>query len=132
MPVPHVDSPFLVGIDLGTTNCACAFVDLRQAGAQVELFQIPQLTHPFIVAPQPMLPSFLYFGDAHEIENASDQICIAHPEWEWADLDRGRLVWAEAGVLYAAAISPDGLEPRKELYDFTPMRFEALVAPYGP
>jgi hypothetical protein len=65
------DPPFLVGIDLGTTNCACAFVDLRLTNPQVELFRIPQLTHPFIVAPQPMLPSFLYFGDAQELENGS-------------------------------------------------------------
>jgi len=37
----------------------------------VEVFQIPQLTDRFVVAPQPVLPSFLYFGDAHEIESGA-------------------------------------------------------------
>ncbi len=31
MSPPTADSPFLIGIDLGTTNSACAFVDTRQA-----------------------------------------------------------------------------------------------------
>ena len=71
MALPGADPPFLIGIDLGTTNSACACVDTRRADARVELFEIPQLVEPFVVAPRPVLPSFLYFGDAHEIENGS-------------------------------------------------------------
>jgi hypothetical protein len=64
-------TPYLVGIDLGTTNSACAFVDTRLRGGRVELFQIPQLIEPFVVAPRPLLPSFLYFGQPHEIEGGA-------------------------------------------------------------
>jgi actin-like ATPase involved in cell morphogenesis len=62
------DSAFLVGIDLGTTNCAVAFVDTRTRRPEVELFPIAQLVEPSVVAPRPLLPSFLYFAEPHEIE----------------------------------------------------------------
>ncbi len=61
-------SAFLVAIDLGTTNCAVAFVDTRARRPRLTLFPIPQLTESSIVATRALLPSFLYFGDAHEIE----------------------------------------------------------------
>ena len=64
------ESPFLVGIDLGTTNSAVAFVDTRRSG-RVQLFRIPQLTAPGRVEPYPALPSFLYFPDAHEVESGA-------------------------------------------------------------
>jgi len=56
------ESPFLVGIDLGTTNSAVAFVDTRRGG-RVQLFRVPQLTAPGLVEPYPVLPSFLFFPD---------------------------------------------------------------------
>jgi DNA-K related protein/Hsp70 protein len=64
-------SPFLVGIDLGTTNSAVAFVDSRRRGSGVQLFSIPQLTEPSLVEARPVLPSFLYFVEPHEIENGT-------------------------------------------------------------
>lgn len=60
-------SMFLIGIDLGTTNSAIAFVDTRRRDAAAEVFQVPQLTEPSVVEPRPVLPSFLYFGEPHEI-----------------------------------------------------------------
>ncbi len=64
-----MDSPFLVAIDLGTTNCAVAAVDTRARRPRVSLFPILQLTGPSLVAPRALLPSFLYFGEPHEIES---------------------------------------------------------------
>lgn len=64
------ESPFLVGIDLGTTNSAVAFVDTRRGG-RVQLFRVPQLTAPGLVEPYPVLPSFLFFPDAHELESGA-------------------------------------------------------------
>ena len=64
------ESPFLVGIDLGTTNSAVAFVDTRRGG-RVQLFRVPQLTAPGRVDPYPVLPSFLFFPDAHELESGA-------------------------------------------------------------
>jgi hypothetical protein len=61
-------SPFLIGIDLGTTNSAVAFVDTRGRSARVRVFPIPQLTEPSLVETRPVLPSFLYFVEPNEIE----------------------------------------------------------------
>ena len=60
-------TPFLIGIDLGTTNSAVAAVDTRRRNPRVELFRIPQLTAPGVVEPRPVLPSFLYFPEPDEI-----------------------------------------------------------------
>ncbi|MFB3855121.1 MAG: Hsp70 family protein [Vicinamibacterales bacterium] len=62
---------FLVGIDLGTTNSAVAYVDTRKRDARVEMFAIPQLVGPHEVAERVLLPSFLYFGEPQEIESGS-------------------------------------------------------------
>jgi hypothetical protein len=62
---------FSIGIDLGTTNSACAFVDHRRHDPRPELFEIPQLTESFVVKPQAVLPSFLYFGDEREVESGA-------------------------------------------------------------
>ncbi len=54
---------YVIGIDLGTTNCALAFAprggDAREQ-AKVALFEVPQLVNPGEVRDQPLLPSFLY------------------------------------------------------------------------
>jgi hypothetical protein len=57
-----VTSQFIVGIDLGTTNCALALRDGSASDDQVrtELLGIPQLVNPAEVAARPLLPSFLF------------------------------------------------------------------------
>ena len=70
-----------------------------------------------------------YF-DEHELWNARTETRIDLPEWEWADVDGGRLVWAAEGRLFSGQLSPDGLEDTAQLYDFNPLRFERLAAPY--
>ena len=53
---------FTVGIDLGTTNCAIACVDITDAevAAPIDVQPIPQLVDAGEVAPLTLLPSFLY------------------------------------------------------------------------
>jgi hypothetical protein len=70
-----------------------------------------------------------YF-DTHRLLRPESGQVIDCPGWDWADLDRKRLVWAERGVLYAAAIHGTGLGPVKALHDFNGMEFEAIPAPY--
>ncbi len=70
-------TPFLIGVDLGTTNSAVAAVDTRRRNPRVEVFRIPQLTAPGVVEPRPVLPSFLYFPEPDEIAGGG----IALP-WE--------------------------------------------------
>ena len=60
-------SPFLIGVDLGTTNSAVAAVDTQQRNPRVEVFRIPQLTAPGVVEPCAVLPSFLYFPEPDEL-----------------------------------------------------------------
>lgn len=61
---------YAVGIDLGTTHCVMAAVDLA-ASDRDETVQwivpIPQLTAPGAVEDRPMLPSFLYLPHADEL-----------------------------------------------------------------
>lgn len=57
---------YVVGIDLGTTHCAAAYVDLSVEGARPEVLPLPQLVAQGTLEPRPLLPSFLYF--AHESE----------------------------------------------------------------
>ncbi|MBX7221601.1 MAG: hsp70 family protein [Blastocatellia bacterium] len=65
-------SRFLIGIDLGTTNSALAYVDsrakFRRGVPVVHHFQIPQLVAEGEVSALPTLPSFLYFLDESETD----------------------------------------------------------------
>ncbi len=63
-------SRYIVGIDLGTTNCAVAYVDTRgreRPTAAIQAFAVPQLVAPGETAPRPMLPSCLYLPGGHEL-----------------------------------------------------------------
>ena len=63
-------SRYIVGIDLGTTNCAVAYVDTKgrdRPSADLRLFEVPQLVAPGETAPRPMLPSFLYLPGGVEL-----------------------------------------------------------------
>jgi hypothetical protein len=61
-----MSSRFVVGIDLGTTNSALAYVDTGANGVAVRTFAIPQVTAPGAVEERPLLPSFLYLPGAGE------------------------------------------------------------------
>src|SRR5262245_7873267 len=57
--VPH--SRYVVGIDLGTTNCALAYVDTSKGDeAPITVLPIPQVVAPGEVADRELLPSFIY------------------------------------------------------------------------
>jgi molecular chaperone DnaK (HSP70) len=63
-------SRYLIGIDLGTTNSALAYIDLKAAGKGTPVirpFGIPQLVAPGEVAERPLLPSFLYLPGPHDL-----------------------------------------------------------------
>ena len=58
-----MQSRYIVGIDLGTTNCAVAYADtFEQAddGPVIRLFRIPQVVAPGTVEQRQLLPSFSY------------------------------------------------------------------------
>jgi molecular chaperone DnaK (HSP70) len=53
-------SRYVVGIDLGTTNSAVAYVDTTVQDWQVRTFAVPQLVAPGVVEARETLPSFHY------------------------------------------------------------------------
>jgi hypothetical protein len=60
-------SRFVIGIDLGTTNSALAYVDTAAGkDARVTPFPIPQVVAPGDVEERPLLPSFLYLPGTGE------------------------------------------------------------------
>ncbi len=63
-------SRYLVGIDLGTTNCAVAYVDTTRS-LIVQHFPIPQLVNETTVTSQATLPSFLYLPGLHDLPAGS-------------------------------------------------------------
>ena len=56
---------YLVGIDLGTTNTAVAYVDTG-AGTALSLFELPQLVAAGEVSARQQLPSFVYLAGEHD------------------------------------------------------------------
>ncbi len=61
---------YLIGIDLGTTNTAVAYVDTRAADPRIKVFEVPQLVAPGEVAPRRQLPSFVYLAGEHDLASA--------------------------------------------------------------
>ncbi len=62
---------FVIGIDLGTTNSAVAYVDLRDEERTIRLFDIPQLVAAGEVEDRSMLPSFLYLPGEYDLSAGS-------------------------------------------------------------
>jgi len=60
------DPQFVIGIDLGTTNSAVAYANLRERPARVRVFGVPQLVAEGETAPRETLPSFLYLLSEEE------------------------------------------------------------------
>ncbi len=65
---------WVVGIDLGTTNCAVAAVDTAAAEPHVEHVAVPQVVGPGEVAARSTMPSFLLLPAAHEV--ATDAMAL--------------------------------------------------------
>jgi molecular chaperone DnaK (HSP70) len=70
MPSPR----YIVGVDLGTTNCVVAYVDTQTPDNEnppIQLFHIPQLVTPGNVEERDLLPSFLYLPASREFPAGS-------------------------------------------------------------
>ncbi|MFH0907352.1 MAG: Hsp70 family protein [bacterium] len=116
-------SSHIIGIDLGTTNCAVAAASLETGTAtSVVDFPIPQLQRPGEVASLPLLPSCLYVSGAHELQpgaatlpwgESPELIAGEFARWQGARVP-GRLVassksWlCHTGVDRSAPILPWG------------------------
>jgi molecular chaperone DnaK (HSP70) len=86
----EASSRFLIGIDLGTTNSAVAYVDTAEKPARgapppVRVFEVPQLVAEGETRALPSLPSFIYFTD--EAEDAAPGLRLP-----WEEQTDGALV----------------------------------------
>lgn len=70
------------------------------------------------------------YYDWHQLLREDKTVISDHPEWQWAEVDCKRLVWAQDGRLLEGIAHPRGLKWVKELHDFSAMKFEAIPAPY--
>jgi len=71
---------YVVGIDLGTTNSAVAFVDTTQKKWQVERFDVPQLITPGQIEHRESLPSFHYEPIEGEIDFSTVPADVVDPQ----------------------------------------------------
>ena len=102
------------------------------------VFERP-LTHGWtlrkLAIAQSGVPGKGVYHDEHELLHTASGRELARPAWEWADLDRDRVVWAEGGCLWAreltkaSATLDDPVERPRMLHDFAPMHFEAIPPP---
>ncbi len=127
---------YCIGIDLGTTNSAVAFVDTA-AGKAVEIFPVPQLVAEGTLAAQPTLPSFLYVAGEHDVApgalalpwDASHTFAVGTFARVQGTRVPGRLIssaksWlCHGGVDRSAAILPWGAPP--EVKKLSPVAAEA-------
>jgi hypothetical protein len=109
-----LDSEFIVGVDLGTTNSALAYCE-KTGGSEsihIEVDAVPQVVNPNEVAERTLLPSFLYIpGDLDFPKGSLSLPWDASPEFVIGELARkrgaespGRLVAsAKSWLSYAAA-----------------------------
>ncbi len=70
---------YVIGIDLGTTNSAVAYVDPAETntagpGPVIRTFQVPQLVAPGQVTPRGLFSSFLYLPGPHELPSGSTSL----------------------------------------------------------
>jgi len=62
------NSRFSIGIDLGTTNCALAYIDSQEEGGIAEVLNVPQIVQPGVCEERKLLPSFLYLPQNDEFQ----------------------------------------------------------------
>lgn len=120
------EAQYLIGIDLGTSNCAMAYIEIaRGAEAPVEDFQIAQLVRPGETRVLPLLPSCIYLPGEHELtaeltrlpwDSKGVEIVGEFARWQGARVP-GRLItsaksWlCHPGVDRSAPILPWGAPP---------------------
>jgi molecular chaperone DnaK (HSP70) len=77
-------SRYVVGIDLGTTNSAVAYVDVQETPWRVRDLAIPQLVAPSQVEARETLPSFHYQAAAAEAAAGSLRLPWSDADPSWA------------------------------------------------
>ena len=86
-----MESEFIVGIDLGTTNSALSYCAAADESGQIAVENIPQLANPNEVANRTLLPSFLYIpGEVDFPAGSLGLPCDDAPKFVIGELARKR------------------------------------------
>lgn len=96
---------FLVGIDLGTTNSALAFIDLSAATRQISDFPLPQLVAPGTLAPRPTLHSLHQHVGEHELPAQATRLPWTPKTTPDPDFVVGELARVQAQAIPGRAIT---------------------------
>jgi molecular chaperone DnaK (HSP70) len=112
---------YVVGIDLGTTNCVVAYVDTGQQAPGAEpplpdVLAVPQLIKPGVVEARAQLPSFAYLPAANELKPESVALPWGQPDHVVGTFARARGAEVPARVVASAkswlcAVDADPSEP---------------------
>lgn len=113
---------FLVGIDLGTTNSALAFVDTATRRRTIETFPVPQLVSEGRMGERPTLPSALYLAGTHDVPTGA----LALP---WAG--DGREVVGELARLQGARVPGRLVTSAKSWLTHGGVDRTAAILPWG-
>lgn len=70
------------------------------------------------------------YYDTHVLVNIATGKHLPYPRWEWAEVDSGRLLWAEQGRLFSSQLSATKPVKVTELHDFNSYEFQRIEAPY--
>ena len=82
-PTQDAASRDVVGIDLGTTNSAVAYVDSADDDWRVQTFAVPQLVAPGVVEARETLPSFHYQATRAEAKDGMLRLPWGKANSEW-------------------------------------------------
>jgi len=118
-------SRYIIGIDLGTTNCAVGYVDTKgreKPTADIRVFNVPQLVAPGETAPRPMLPSFLYLPGQHDLPPGAAQL-------PWSD-GGGRII-GEFARIQGARVPGRLVSSAKSWLCHSGVDREAAILPWG-
>ena len=69
------------------------------------------------------------YWDEHALVQRGGE-SLPRPDWEWAEVDDERIVYASGGKLKALRVNADSIGEETELHDFNGMEFTAIEAPY--
>ena len=99
-----VTARYLVGIDLGTTNSALAYIDTAETPRKLRDFPIPQLIGPSDVAPRPTLPSLHHHVSEHELPKGATRLPWTPATAESPDFVVGELARTQAQLVPGRAV----------------------------
>jgi molecular chaperone DnaK (HSP70) len=138
-----------IGIDLGTTNSALAYIDEREAEDRdfppIHIFETPQLVAPGRIEPRRTLPSFLFLEDGQPVgvyareQGALVPTTLVHSAKSWLsnpDVDRTAKILPgirrrTGGVLSPVEVSARYIAAFREAWDksssFGPLADQDIV-----